>query len=80
VTATKHRRPKAATHTVYTPKLRDGKFARWLEIGSARRDGDIFDIELDRMLIDPADFTGYLRVTPDDREPPPPPDDELQRR
>ena len=53
---------KTATHTAYTRRRDRG---RWIEIGSAHTDahGDIV-IDLNRMLIDPEEFTGNIRLVP----------------
>lgn len=53
------------THTAFTPQMRDGKFVRWLAIGSARKGPqDTFHVRIDFTPVDPADFTGHICLTP----------------
>jgi len=64
-----HRPP---THTAYALR-RQGRTARWLEIGiaSAHSDGQGYDVLLDRMPI--GGFTGHILVRAIDAKPPEPP-------
>lgn len=66
---------KIPTHTAYALK-RQGRRARWLEIGvaSVHSDGDGFDVLLDRMPI--GGFTGHVLVRIKNAKPPEMPDDE----
>jgi hypothetical protein len=71
---------KAATYIAYTPKLdENGKFDRWLEIGTGRMGkGDVFEIHLDRMPVNPDDFTGYICLSPIGTTPIPPAEEDLR--
>ena len=61
------------THTAFTPQLQDGKFVRWLEIGSARKGPqDTFHIRIDRGPVNPDEFTGHICLTLIDMVPIPP--------
>jgi hypothetical protein len=75
----KRRSRNPVTHIAYTPKLENGKFAGWLEIGSAwRNQQGSFDIQFDRMPADFDNFTGYVRLAPiGATSPPPDPDDQM---
>jgi hypothetical protein len=53
---------KTATYTAYTRRRDRG---RWIEIGSAHMDAHgVVVIHLNRMLIDPEEFTGNIRLVP----------------
>ena len=65
--------PTPPTHTAFTPQLRDGKFFRWLEIGSARKGPeDTFHIRIDSAPVNPDDFAGHICLTPINTVPIPP--------
>jgi hypothetical protein len=63
---------KKATHTAYALR-RQGRTARWLEIGiaSMHSDGQGFDVLLDRMPI--GGFTGHILIRANGTNPPQPP-------
>lgn len=60
---------KNPTHTAYALR-RQGRSARWLEIGRAsmHSDGDGFDVLLDRMPV--GGFTGHILVRADNAKQP----------
>jgi hypothetical protein len=60
---------KTPSHTAYALK-RQGRTARWLEIGvaSMHSDGDGFDVLLDRMPV--GGFTGHVLVRAINAKPP----------
>ena len=66
VAMTEHKKP---THTAYALR-RQGRSARWLEIGRAsmHSDGDGFDVLLDRMPV--GGFTGHILVRADNAKQP----------
>jgi hypothetical protein len=60
---------KAPTHTAYAFKREGKKFGRWLEIGTARAEGDgPIRVFLDRLPI--GGFTGGVLLSPIGEAPP----------
>ena len=62
---------RSPTHTAYAFKREGRKFGRWLEIGTARAEGQgtgLIRVFLDRLPI--GGFTGGVLLTPIGNEPP----------
>jgi len=60
---------KAPTHTAFALRRQGKRYGKWLEIGTARQDGDgVFHAFLDRTPI--GGFNGYVYFVPIGAEPP----------
>jgi hypothetical protein len=62
---------RSPTHTAYGFKREGRKFGRWLEIGTARTEGQVIapiHVRLDRLPI--GGFTGGVLLLPNGQEPP----------
>ena len=59
---------KAPTHTAFALRRQGKRYGKWLEIGTARQDGDgVFHAFLDRTPI--GGFNGYVFLAPKGMQP-----------